>query len=236
MKHKIIVLPLSKKDVLQFILIGDDEPKDGDWYINTFSNYVGEQKGIIDISENRKKIIASNIKLGNLPIFTKDFLEEWTLNPVDEIEVGCEMFDCYEKDGYNHKCENCFFNKWCVDVETCDSAYSSACKDCEKKGFLPDVTIDPSSLELLRKDKLPTKEEIDERGKRFEKFKGTSLFPLSIEDAAREYSCIIHLEDDVETAPYSNDEIFNNTIDDFIEGAKSDAAKNYWFEQFKKEK
>jgi hypothetical protein len=87
----------------QLLLISDEEIKIGDYwiYINP-KEWNLPQEGIVKNNlsftwfdklwdkENYKKIIASYPQLYNLPTFSKEFIQEWCNNLVDEVEVEYE--------------------------------------------------------------------------------------------------------------------------------------------------
>lgn len=83
----------------QLLLLSDDEIKEntntfkeginGDWFYNTKFQTI---QNIGDITDFDFKIIASYPQLDNLPIFSKEFIENWIKNPINEVEIYYEEF------------------------------------------------------------------------------------------------------------------------------------------------
>lgn len=91
----------------QLLLLSNEEIKDGDWYLEScLVQSISQYKEENYINRNLYyKIIASYPKLDKLPIFSKEFIEEWCSNPKDEVlveydkeyvDTDCNDIDLFE--------------------------------------------------------------------------------------------------------------------------------------------
>jgi hypothetical protein len=95
----------DNKDLIpqQLLLLSNEEIKEnantfkeginGDWFYNTKFQSI---QRIGDITDFDFKIIASYPQLDNLPTFSKEFIQEWCKNPVEEIEVQYDSHQEYK--------------------------------------------------------------------------------------------------------------------------------------------
>jgi hypothetical protein len=76
----------------QLLLLSDEEIKKNDWYYNERLNSIYQaiaQSGY-NTTDKEIKIIASYPSIENLSTFSKEFIKDWILNPVKEVEVEYE--------------------------------------------------------------------------------------------------------------------------------------------------
>lgn len=77
----------------QLLLLSDEEIKEGDFVCHRNIEIFKARPD--DFGNNRnyiKKVIAVYPQIESLPTFSKDFIQEWVNNPVEEVEVECSKF------------------------------------------------------------------------------------------------------------------------------------------------
>jgi len=78
----------------QLILFYEEEIKENYWYINGIYLYKADK--YYEKAHNDKKIIAAYHPLYNIPTFSKEFIQKWCKNPVEEVEVQYDSYQEYK--------------------------------------------------------------------------------------------------------------------------------------------
>ena len=226
-------------------ITSDEKPKVGDkpcWCIDTSSNELLLYQGILSLYhyKNFKKIIMTTDKLINvLCSCGKDCgAEESGIQPIDNgflqwfvKNSGCE-FVIVEKIEKSYSKKDFLGGKNCFDYDykiILPQEELFDCKYCQGDGVY--ITADSERVECpaCDKGKVNFKQEVEECEQQGLEKSHSQPKQEELEEVALK----LYSKNEVKLNDNLSLDLNARRRFDFIEGVKSDAAKDYWFEQFK---